>query len=171
MKPVPGPDRVRARLFGIMLCERDRRGAPRPDRSFDVTVGTELLKVRPQIVGFLVVLDAGKGHLGAGYLGLRGLDVILETLFIPNDSRILVGVTVIKSCNRTGLAAVEPVLRWADLVLRALADRMARQTLFEGLLTGRHIRRQRTAGGGGKHRSNQYQRPCHGLLLSAWKLG
>src|SRR5262245_14548 len=147
------------------------RGAPRPDRSFDVTVATELLKVGPQIGGFLLVLDAGKGHLGAGYPGPRILDVFLESLFVPGDSRTLIGLAVIESFNRAGLAAVEPVLRRADLVLRVLADRMARHAFFEGLLTGRHILRQGAAGGGGKHHSNQYQRPCHRLLLLAWNLG
>src|SRR5262245_21450758 len=116
------------------MAARERRGrnnlgatsavsaARRSDRSLDVTVGSELLEIRPQIVGLLRVLDAGKRHLGAGYHGLRGLDVFLESLFVPSDSRILVGVAVTKSFNRAGLAAVEPILRRADLVLRARTD-------------------------------------------------
>src|SRR5262249_60704779 len=113
--------------------------ARRSDRSFGMAGGIGLREVGPQIVGFLRVLDAGKGHLGAGYHGLRGLDVLFESLFVPSDSRILVGVAVIKSRNRAGLSAVEPVLSGADLVLRAHADRMAHQKLLKGLLTVRHI--------------------------------
>src|SRR3979490_2883870 len=53
-----------------------------------------LREERPEIVGFLLVLDAGEGHLGAGNLRLRILDVVLEFGLAPGDAGILVGVGV-----------------------------------------------------------------------------
>jgi hypothetical protein len=41
-------------------------------------IGSELLEIAPQILEFLVILDAGKNHFGAGNLGARILDVLLE---------------------------------------------------------------------------------------------
>src|SRR5262249_56260932 len=111
------------------MAARERRGrnnlgatsavsaARRSDRSLDVTVESELLEIRPQIVGLLRVLDASKRHLGAGYHGLRGLDVFLESLFVPSDSRILVVFAVTKSFNPATLASLEPTLPRSSLLL------------------------------------------------------
>src|SRR5262249_37153271 len=43
-------------------------------------IGLVLREVRPQVGGLLFVLDSRKHHLGAGNLGARILDVILEGL-------------------------------------------------------------------------------------------
>src|SRR5450432_774470 len=64
---------------------------------------------RPEIVDFLVFLDAGEGHLGAGNLGLGIPDVFLELGLVPGDAGILVGIRVAVIRRGAGLAAVEPV--------------------------------------------------------------
>jgi hypothetical protein len=47
-----------------------------------IFLGIELLDVRPQILGLLFVLDAGKYHLGAWNLRSRIFDVFLKRLFV-----------------------------------------------------------------------------------------
>src|SRR5215216_1719934 len=126
-----------------------------------MAVGTELLEVGPQIGDFLVVLDPGENHLGAGYLGSRILDVILERILAPGDPRILVGLGISIALDGAGLAALEPVEHRADLVLGIIADRMARQTFPERLLARCDILGPCTAGRGGEHRRNKHQCPCH----------
>ncbi len=54
-------------------------------------VGIELLEKGDQIVGFLLVLQAGIDHLGARDLRFRVLDVFAEGRLIPGDPGILVG--------------------------------------------------------------------------------
>src|SRR5215216_772467 len=126
-----------------------------------MAVGTELLEVGPQIGDFLVVLDPGENHFGAGYLGSRILDVILERILAPGDPRILVGLGISIALDGAGLAALEPVEHRADLVLGIFADRMARQAFPERLLARCDILGQCTAGRSGEHRRNKYQCPCH----------
>src|SRR5258708_39285727 len=91
----------------------------------DLSVLVVLREERPEIVDFFLVLDAGECHFGAGNLRLRILDVFLELGLVPGDVGILVGVRVGITLSRAGLAAVEPVHLRANLVLGALADRMA----------------------------------------------
>src|SRR5258707_15739627 len=78
-------------------------------------VGVELLEIGPQVVAFVLALDAGEHHLGAGDLGLRIGDVFLEGLFVPNDAGVLVGVGIIVAFNRAGLAPIETILLGAYL--------------------------------------------------------
>lgn len=51
-----------------------------------LTVGGELLQERCEILDLLLVLDAGKAHLGARDLALRVLDIIGEHLIIPGQA-------------------------------------------------------------------------------------
>src|ERR1700694_1664608 len=90
-----------------------------------------LRKERPEIVDFLLVLEAGEDHLGGGILGLRVLDVFLELALIPGDAGILVGVGVGITLGRARFAAIQSVKFRADLVLGAFADRVAGQTFVE----------------------------------------
>src|ERR1700761_8875211 len=94
------------------------RGKPRKgeDPLLGFSILTELRDVGPEIVDLFLVLDTGEGHLGAGNLRPRILDVFLELGLIPGDARILVGIGVIVIRHSTGLAAVEPVELWPDLV-------------------------------------------------------
>src|SRR5262249_56721778 len=96
----------------------------------------ELAEIGPQVAGLLFVLDAGEEHLGAGDLGARVLDVVLEGRLAPGDARILVGVAVIVARGRSRLAAVDAVQLLADPLLRALADLVAGHALLERLFPG-----------------------------------
>src|SRR3984893_17140054 len=109
----------------------------------DLSVLVVLREERPEIVDFLLVLDAGECHLGPGNFRLRILDVFLELGLVPGDAGILVGVGVGITVSRAGLAAVETVQLRTDLVLGALADRMAGHAFVERGLAGRDVLRQR----------------------------
>src|SRR5260370_924396 len=98
-----------------------------------------LREKRPEVVDLFLVLDAGEGHLGAGNLRLGVLDVLLELGLVPGDAGVLVGVRVGITLSRAGLAAVEPVELRADLVLGAVADRMAGHAFVERGLAGHSI--------------------------------
>src|SRR5579872_6494273 len=114
-------------------CCANPMGAPRNDaRLFHLAVFVELRNVSPEVVGFRVVLDAGKHHLGAGDFRPRVLDVFLEGGGVPGDAGVLVGIGVIVVRRGTRLAAVEPVELRADLVLGVLANRMAGHAFVEG---------------------------------------
>src|ERR1700722_8161457 len=127
----------------------------RPRWLLGLAVLVVLRNERPEVVDFLVVLDAGESHLGAGDLGLGIPDVFLELGLVPGYAGILVGVRVGITFGGAGLAAVEPVELGADLVLGALADCMAGQAFVERGLAGRGVLRQRRGGGGGRRDDDQ----------------
>src|ERR1700738_5321332 len=118
-----------------------------PGSLFRFSVLVVLRKERPEIVDFLLVLDAGEYHFGARNLRLRVLDVFLELALIPGDAGILVGVGVGIALGGAGLAAVQSVELGADLVLGAFADRVAGDAFVERGLAGRDILRHRVGPG------------------------
>src|SRR5215813_14363313 len=121
-------------------------GAARvPSALLLAAIRLELAHKGPEIVDFLLVLDAREDHLGARHLGARILDVLLERRLAPGNARILVGVAVVEALRGAGLAAVEPVELGADLVLGVFADVMARHAFLEGALTGLHVLGERHA--------------------------
>src|SRR5258708_13227833 len=126
-----------------------------------------LLEKRPEVAGFLLVLDSGEYHLGAGNLCLGVLDVVLELGLVPGDARILVGIRVGITLSRAGVAAVEPIEFRADLVLGAFADRVTGHALIERGLASRDVLRERCGGGErrgpGNPRAPRY--PFHFLLF------
>src|SRR5260370_41906226 len=67
-----------------------------------------LREKRPEVAGFLLVLDAGEHHLGAWNLRLGVLDVVLELGLVPGDAGILVGVRIGIALRRAGVAARAP---------------------------------------------------------------
>src|SRR5260370_24516036 len=85
-----------------------------------------LREKRPEVAGFLLVLDSGEYHLGTGNLCLGVLDVVLELGLVPGDTGILVGILVGIAPRRAGVSAVEPLEFPADLRLVAFADRATR---------------------------------------------
>src|SRR5437660_273842 len=87
-----------------------------------LAIRIELRDERPQIIDLGVLLDAGEGHLGAGNLRLRVLDVVLELGLVPGDAGVLVGVRIGIIRRRSGLASVQTVEFGADLVLGAFTD-------------------------------------------------
>src|SRR5471030_1856618 len=94
-----------------------------------LSVGAELFEIGPKISGFLLILDAGEDHFGAGDLGAWILDVFQERCVIPGDAGILVGVGIVEIGRRAGTAAIDTVELGADLVLGALADGMTGEAL------------------------------------------
>lgn len=69
---------------------RGARGAERK-RLLLFPVGIELLEKGEQVVGLLLILQAGIDHLGARDFRLGVLDVFAEGCLIPGDSGVLVG--------------------------------------------------------------------------------
>src|SRR5439155_9752212 len=111
--------------------------------SLRLAVLVERGDIGPEIVGLLLVLDAGEHHLGAGNLALRILDVFEEHILAPGDAGVLVGVRIGIALHSARLAAVEPVQNGAYLVLGTVADRMAGQAFVERGFAGGSVLRQR----------------------------
>src|SRR5258708_39669398 len=126
-----------------------------------------LREKRPEVAGFLLVLDAGEHHFGAWNLRLGVLDVVLELGLVPGDAGILVGIRVGIALRRAGVAAVEPVEFRADLVLGAFADRVTGHAFIERSLADRDVLRERY--GGRERRCDGNQRaqcqPFHYVLF------
>src|SRR5580704_8344958 len=132
----------------------------------DAAVGIELADIGPQVVDLLLVLDAGEDHLGAGHLGPRVLDVVLELRLVPDDAGILVGVGIGEIGDAAGMPAVQPVQLGADLVQRVVADRMAGQAFVERNLALGDVLRRRRIGRCSKKRGRYNQRPHYQFSLS-----
>lgn len=81
--------------------------------------------LRNQVVPVLALLEAAKGHLGAGDVLLGVLEVLEQRLLLPGDALALVGVGVGVAVDGARLAAEQPVQRGADLVAAAGLDRVA----------------------------------------------
>src|SRR5260221_5512592 len=81
-----------------------------------------LREKRPEVAGFLLVLDSGEYHLGTGNLRLRVLDVVLELGLVPGDAGILVGIRVGITLRRAGVAAAAARSLPGDALLCALCD-------------------------------------------------
>jgi len=95
----------------------------------------ELFEIGDDIVNLLRIFQAWKSHLGAGYLGLRILDVFAEGGFVPSDSGILVRGRIAVAFNHPGLSPEEPVEHRANCVLCVLPDLVTRLALDKNLLT------------------------------------
>src|SRR3954471_20678681 len=93
-----------------------------------LALSIDLFKIGPQIVDFLVVLDAGERHPRAGNLLRRTLDVFVKRVFLPRDAGALVGIGIVESRKGAGSAAVEAIKRRSELDLGAFAGVVARQT-------------------------------------------
>jgi hypothetical protein len=97
----------------------------------DIALGVELLDEGPQILDFLLVLNAGKDHLGTGDFGPRVLDILGKGLFVPNDAGILVGIGITKAGDAARMAAIEAVEFRSDQVGRAGTDFVADSAFLE----------------------------------------
>src|SRR5258706_16054856 len=124
-----------------MICQDASEGG-----LLGLSVLVVLLKKRPEIAGFLLVLDSGEYHLGTGNLRPGVLDVVLELGLVPGDAGILVGIRVGITLRRAGVAALEPVEFRADLVPGAFPDRVAGNAFIERSLSGRDVLRERCGG-------------------------
>src|SRR6266436_8832858 len=130
-----------------------------------------LREKRPEVAGFLLVLDSGEYHLGTGNLRLRVLDVVLELGLVPGDAGILVGIRVGITLRRAGVAAVEPVELRTDLVPGAFADRVAGHAFIERGLADRDVLRQRCGCGCRRCEDDQRARCRVFHVCSSWISG
>jgi len=102
--------------------------------------------IRDEVVPVLLLLEAAKGHLGAGNVLLGVLKVVelqaivsgrsqsardapagctYEGVLVPGDALLLVGIGVGVAVDGAGLAAKEAVESGADLVALTLAESVA----------------------------------------------
>src|SRR5260370_35188916 len=108
-----------------MICQDASEGG-----LLGLSVLVVLLKKRPEIAGFLLVLDSGEYHLGTGNLRPGVLDVVLELGLVPVDAGILFGIRVGITLRRAGVAAVQPLEFRAAPVLGAFAHRAGGHALI-----------------------------------------
>jgi hypothetical protein len=79
-----------------------------------------VVKIRDVLtVAVLSLLEATEGHLGARNVLLGVLEVLKESVLVPVDTLLLVGVGVGEALDLTGLAAEDTVKLRADLVALA----------------------------------------------------
>src|SRR4029453_3830163 len=95
-----------------------------------LAVSPEPLEVGPQVLDFLRIAPARKGHARAGGLLHRSADVPLEHALIPGDAGALHGVRIVVALERAGLAAFDPVERRSELDLRVGPGVVAGQAPF-----------------------------------------
>ena len=76
-------------------------------------------------VPVLSLLEATEGHLGARNVLLGVLEVLEESVLVPVDGTLLVGVGVREAGNLARLAAEETVELRANLVALALLEGVA----------------------------------------------
>lgn len=86
------------------------------------------MDLRVEVITILLLLQATKGHLGAGNVLLGVLNVVEQSLVIPGDALVLVGVGEAVAGGGTRLAAEEAVQVGADLVATVLLDGVALST-------------------------------------------
>jgi hypothetical protein len=91
-------------------------------RSERLNVSKLMYEVRTRdvlTVAVLGLLEATEGHLGARNVLLGVLEVLEESVLVPVDTLLLVGVGVGEALDLTGLAAEDTVELRADLVALA----------------------------------------------------
>lgn len=86
------------------------------------------LNLRVEVLTVLLLLQATKGHLGAGNVLLGVLKVLEQSIVVPGDTLLLVGVGELVAVGGTRLAAKEAVQVGADLVATVLLDGVALST-------------------------------------------
>jgi hypothetical protein len=81
--------------------------------------------LRNQVLPVLLLLQAAKGHLGAGDVLLGVLEVREKGIVVPGDALLLVGIGVRVTLDGAGLAAEQAVQSGANLVTAAGLDGVA----------------------------------------------
>lgn len=103
--------------------------AVRKSLAFEFSPWVKLgINLRDQVIAILVLLEATKGHLGAGNVLLGVLKVFKQGLVVPDNALVLVGIGEGVAGGGTGLAAEEAVQVGADLVATVLLDGVALST-------------------------------------------
>lgn len=88
-------------------------------------LGGVLLEVGDEVVPLLGLLETTEGHLSTGNELLGVLEVGEQSVLVPGNTSLLVGVGVGVSLGLTGLTAKETVQVGADLVGTASLDGVA----------------------------------------------
>ena len=55
-------------------------------------IGRKGLEIGNEVVDFVILGNSGKNHLCPGNLGLGVFDIVAESVFIPCQARVLVGL-------------------------------------------------------------------------------
>jgi hypothetical protein len=84
--------------------------------------------LRNKVVAVLGLLQATEGHLGTGDVLLGVLEVLEESVVVPLNALLLVGIGVGVALDGTSLAAPEAVQGRADLVAAVLLNGVALST-------------------------------------------
>jgi hypothetical protein len=87
-----------------------------------------VLEVGNKVVAVLGLLQATEGHLGTGNVLLGVLEVLEESVVVPLNALLLVGIGVGVAVDGTSLAAPETVQGRADLVAAVLLNGVALST-------------------------------------------
>lgn len=87
-----------------------------------------VLEVGNKVVAVLGLLQATEGHLGTGDVLLGVLEVLEESVVVPLNALLLVGIGVGVALDGTSLAAPEAVQGRADLVAAVLLNGVALST-------------------------------------------
>jgi hypothetical protein len=87
-----------------------------------------MLNLRDEVIAILLLLQATKGHLGAGNVLLGVLKVLKQGLLVPGDTLVLVGIGEGVASSGTRLAAEETVQVGSDLVAAVGLDGVALST-------------------------------------------
>src|ERR1700704_6300709 len=127
----------------------------------------ELFEIGDDVVNLLRIFQAWKSHLGAGYLGLRFLDVFAESGFVPGDSGILVRGRIAVAFNHPRLSPEQPIEHRANCVLCVLPDLVTRLALDENLLARSRvlgIARDDREDSGSEH-ENETAHPTDSMLI------
>lgn len=88
----------------------------------------EYKNLRNKVVAVLGLLQATEGHLGTGDVLLGVLEVLEESVVVPLNALLLVGIGVGVALDGTSLAAPEAVQGRADLVAAVLLNGVALST-------------------------------------------
>src|SRR5262245_53208237 len=107
-------------------------------RSFILPIGTKLFEVGPKVAELLLVLDC-KQHHRAWDLACRVADEFLEGSLVPGDAGIFQPLAIHRVLDRACFAAVQTIEDRPDLVLRVLADAVARLAFRERRFTRRNV--------------------------------
>src|SRR5262249_22044313 len=103
-------------------------------RSFLLPIGTKLFEVGPKVAELLLVLDC-KQHHRAWDLACWVTDEFLEGSLVPGDAGIFQPFAIHRVLDRACFAAIQTIEDRPDLVLRVLADAVARLAFRERRFT------------------------------------
>jgi hypothetical protein len=91
-------------------------------------LSSSILEVGNEVVAVLGLLQATESHLGTGDVLLGVLEVLEESVVVPLNALLLVGIGVGVAINGAGLAAPETVQSRSDLVAAVLLNGVALST-------------------------------------------